>query len=118
MVSERNSVERDDQADSDELRVFVAETLSAIMAGVNDVRDAASIASPKNTGRYVFKAPPDVEFDVAVTAKRSAQGGGKLKLEVFSVGANLGGEKGSELSTVSHIKFKIPRVFLEHGKNE
>jgi hypothetical protein len=104
-----------DDADSNELRLFVSETLSAVMAAVNDVRTTASSPSPKGTGRYEFKAPDNVEFDIAVSAKRSAQGGGRLKLEVFSVGANMGGEKASELSTVSRVKFNIPRVFLTNG---
>ena len=105
-------------ADANELRLFVAETLSAVMAGVNDVRDTASIRSPKGTGTYSFKAPALVEFDIAVTAKRSGQAGGKLKLEVFSVGVNAGGEKAHETSTVSRIKFTVPRAFLQNGQVE
>ena len=110
--------EENKDADSNELRVFVSETLSAVMLAVNDVRETASMASAKGTGRYVFKAPNEIEFDVAVSAKRSAQGGGKMKLEVFSVGLQGGGEKASETSTVSRIRFSIPRTFLENGKNE
>jgi hypothetical protein len=105
-------------ADSNELQVFVSETLVAVMSAVNDVRDTAAIASAKGTGRYVFKAPNEIEFDIAVSARRTAQGGGKLKLEVFSVGVNAGGEKSAESSTVSRIKFSIPRIFLENGRNE
>jgi hypothetical protein len=106
------------EADSNELQVFISETLCAVMAAVNDVRETASIASAKGTGRYAFKAPSEVEFDIAVTAKKTGQGGGKLKLEVFSVGVSGGGEKGHETSTVSRIRFKIPRTFLQNGSNE
>ena len=108
----------DESADSNELRVFISETLSAIMSAISDVRESASIPSPKETGRYLFKAPTAVDFDIAVAAKRSAQGGGKLKLEVFSVGLQGGGEKSLETSTVSRIRFSVPRAFLSHGKNE
>lgn len=105
-------------ADANELRLFVAETLGAVMAGVNDVRDSASIRSPKGNGTYSFKAPTQVEFDIAVSAKQSGQAGGKLKLEVFTVGVNAGGEKAHETSTVSRIKFTVPRAFLQNGQVE
>ena len=108
----------DDDADSNELRLFVSETLSAVMSAVNDVRESAAIISNKGTGRYAFKAPTEIEFDIAVSAKRSAQAGGKMKLEVFSVGVNGGGERASETATVSRIRFKIPRTFLLNGKDE
>ena len=88
------------------------------MAAVNDVRETASITSPRGNGRHTFKAPNDVEFDIAVSAKRSGQAGGKLKLEVFSIGVNASGEKTSETATISRIKFKIPRTYLENGSNE
>ena len=107
-----------DDADSNELRVFVSETLSAVMSAVNDVRETASIPSSKGTGRWAFKAPTEVEFDIAVSAKRSLQAGGKLKLEVFSVGVNGGGERNSETSTISRIKFSIPRTYLTNGRDE
>ena len=107
-----------DDADANELRLFVAETLAAVMAGVNDVRTTASIASPKGNGYYSFKAPNSVEFDIAVAAKRSGKAGGGLKLEVFSVGLGAKGEKSSETSTVSRVKFSIPRVYLQNGREE
>ncbi|WP_257538329.1 trypco2 family protein [Sphingobium sp. CFD-1] len=117
MADEVNNTS-DNDADANELRVFVSETLSAVMAGVGDVRTSASIVSPKGNGRYVFKAPTEIEFDIAVTAKRSAQAGGKLKLQVFSVGLNGGGESHSETSTVSRIRFSVPRAYLENGRDE
>ena len=117
-MSEEQKVANSDDADSNELRIFVSETLNAVMAGVNDVRETASIVSPKGSGRYSFKAPGEIEFDIAVTARRSNQAGGKLKLEVFSVGINGGGQHESETSTVSRIKFSVPRTYLENGRNE
>ena len=108
---ENSSIEVND-ADANELRLFVAETLAAVMQAVGDVKGVASTRSPKGTGTYEFKAPDNVEFDIAMTVRRTAQAGGRLKLQVFSVGANAGGETASELATVSRVKFSIPRVFL------
>ena len=117
-MTEKLPMQLPEDADANELRLFVAETLAAIMSGVNDVRATASIASPKGNGTYMFKAPNSVEFDIAVTARRSGTAGGKLKLEVFSVGIGGSGEKSSESSTVSRVKFSIPRVYLNNGREE
>ncbi|BBD97956.1 hypothetical protein SAMIE_1014570 [Sphingobium amiense] len=117
MTEEMNNPAESD-ADANELRLFVSETLNAVMAGVGDVRTSAAIVSPKGNGRYMFKAPTEIEFDIAVTARRSAQAGGKLKLQVFSVGVSGGGEGHSETSTVSRIRFSVPRAYVENGRDE
>jgi hypothetical protein len=97
-------------ADSDELAAFVSSTLRAIAAGIHDAQ-ASQIRSAHGTGVSGYTAPRQVEFDIAVTAKKIGTAGGGFKVEVFSIGANATGEKSSESSTVSRIKFVIPTSF-------
>jgi len=98
----------DAKADSEELAAFVTSTLIAITKGIHDAQQEAMIRSAHGTGVFGFSAPKEVEFDVAVTAKKVGAAQGGFKVEVFSIGAHVGGEKGSESSSVSRIKFNIP----------
>ena len=62
-------------------------------------------------GEFAFSAPDSVAFDVAVTAKHAGSARGGFKIQVFSIGANAGGDVSSEASTVSRIQFTIPTKF-------
>ena len=104
-----------EQANSDELSVFVSSTLKAIAAGIADAQ-ATQISSAHGTGVSGFTAPKEVEFDIAVSAKQTGSGGGGLKVAVFGIGANADAQAGSENSTISRIKFSVPTNFKEHSK--
>ena len=97
-------------ADSDELAVFVSSTLLAIAAGIREAQ-STKISSAHGTGKSGYTAPKEVEFDIAVSAKRTGSAGAGLKVAVFGIGANAGGEQGTESSTVSRIKFVVPTSF-------
>ena len=97
-------------ADSDELSVFVSSTLLAIAAAIGEAQ-TAKISSAHGTGKSGYTAPKEVEFDIAVSAKRTGTAGAGLKVAVFGIGGNAGGEQGTESSTVSRIKFVVPTSF-------
>ena len=107
------------EVEDNELRVFVASTLEAIMAGISDAQPSARARSAHGTGTYGFSAPKEVVFDVAVTAKRTGSRRGGFKVQVFSMGANAEGDVGSENSTVSRVQFTIPSKFkLDKGQGK
>ena len=87
---------------NDELSAFVTSTLNAIGTGVH----ASDVA-----GSFIFDLPEKIEFEVAVTAVRSKEGGGGLKIQVFSAE----GKVSSEMHEVSRIKFQIGRSNLNAG---
>jgi len=95
-----------ESVDNEELTAFVAATLTAIASGV-DAASSSSIRQSAN-GRSTFEMPNKVSFDIAVTAKRTTQGGGGLKVQVFSVGGGVDGRHASESETVSRISFEVP----------
>lgn len=99
-------------ADTDELQTFVASTLKAIAARIEEAQ-GTQISSAHGTGVFGFNAPRKIEFDVAVSAKLSGKAGGGMKVAVFGIGANLGAEEGSENSTISRIRFSIPTNFKD-----
>ena len=101
-----------EKTDTDELTAFVAGTLKAIAAGIEEAQ-GTQISSAHQTGVFGFSAPETVEFDVAVSAKNSGKAGGGLKVAVFGIGANLGTEEGNENSTISRIRFSIPTKFKD-----
>ena len=101
-----------ERTDADELTAFVAGTLKAIAAGIEESQ-GNQITSAHQTGVFVFSAPKTIEFDVAVSAKNSGKTGGGLKVAVFGIGANLGTEGGSENSTISRIRFSVPTKFKD-----
>lgn len=100
------------KANSEELEAFVASTLKAISAGIEEAQ-GTQISSAHGTGVFGFSAPKEIEFDVAVSAKVSGSMDGGLKVAVFGIGANLDAEEGSENSTISRIRFSIPTNFKD-----
>lgn len=92
--------------DNEELTAFVASTLKAIAAGIEEA-SATSLKQASN-GYNTFEMPNKVSFDVAVSAKRSHESGKGLKVEVFSVGAGIKGAKASHSETISRITFEVP----------
>ncbi len=102
-----------EDANADELSIFVSSTLKAIASGVANAQKT-QISSPHGTGNFGFSAPKDVEFDVAVSAKQSETGGVGLKVSVFGIGANAGGQLAGESSTISRIRFSVPTNFKQN----
>ena len=100
-----------ERIENNELQLFVTSTLNAIMSGIADSQPEARLRSAHGTGEYAFSAPNEVTFDVAVTAKHSGTARGGMKIQVFSIGANAGGDVSSESSTISRIQFTIPTKF-------
>ena len=101
-----------------ELREFVAETLAAILDGVED---AIHTAPEHRQGKIApviegledwSKAILPVEFDVAVTEADKASAGGKGGIKLLPA-VEIGGEgsKAWERSTVSRIKFSVPIIY-------
>jgi hypothetical protein len=110
VVTEEQKVSEDLLVEN-ELQIFVTSTLTAIMKGVADAQSTARASSAHGTGEFGFNPPENVAFDVAVTAKHTGTARGGFKIQVFSVGANAGGDVSSEASTVSRIQFNIPTKF-------
>jgi hypothetical protein len=101
-----------EQSDNDELSLFIASTLAAIIAGTEKAKaEVGQMSSAHGTGIWAFGPPTEVGFDIAVTAKRTGSVNGGFKLEVFSVGVNAGAKAADEDSTVSRISFKIPNHY-------
>jgi hypothetical protein len=100
-----------DDVEVNELQAFITSTLNAIMNGVSDAQPDSGVRSTHDHGEYKYSAPENVTFDVAVTAKHSGSARGGFKIQVFSIGANAGGDVSSEASTVSRIQFSIPTKF-------
>ena len=92
--------------DNEELAAFVTATLTAIATGVETASNSATRQT--RNGHSTFEMPNKVSFDIAVTAKRTTQGGGGLKVQVFSVGGGVDGRHASESETVSRISFEVP----------
>ena len=92
--------------DSDELTAFVAATLKAIAAGVEEAADQSSVQN--NGFVYSFDMPEKVTFDIAVTAKRNLAGRGGLSVQIasiFSGESRVSHERGSE--EISRIAFDV-----------
>ncbi|MCI1270624.1 MAG: hypothetical protein LKG22_03155 [Sphingobium sp.] len=103
-----------DRADNSELRVFVAETLRAVMSGISEVLADTRFTSIYGSGEHAFGVPEKVDFDVAVSAEHSGASSGGFKLQVFGVSANTGGEAVSKGSTISRIAFSVPTQFKKY----
>ena len=99
-----------EEANTEELSVFVTSTLRAIAVGIIDAQ-GTQIPSAHGSGVSGFTAPKEVEFDIAVSAKKTGTANGGFKVAVFGIGANAGGEEGNESSTVSRIRFVVPTNF-------
>ncbi|HQS70500.1 MULTISPECIES: trypco2 family protein [unclassified Novosphingobium] len=106
-----------EEADTEELSAFVASTLRAIAEGVS-IAQRNIISSAHGTGTFAYAAPKDIEFDIAVSAKKIGTVGGGLKVAVFGIGANAKGEEASESSTVSRIRFSVPTSFKRNASND
>jgi hypothetical protein len=104
-----------EEANSDELSLFVSSTLKAIASGVA-IAQETKIPSAHGTGIFGFAAPKDVEFDIAVSAKQTGTAGGGFKIAVFGIGGNAKGDLGTENATISRIRFAVPTNFKEHPK--
>lgn len=105
------------EPNSSELTAFVASTLKAIAAGIEEAQ-GTQIASAHGTGSFGFRAPDEVEFDVAVSAARSESGGGGMKVAVFGIGANLDAKLGTESSSLSRIRFTVPTTFKKNKEDD
>ena len=86
---------------NDELAAFVTSTLNAIAAG----------ATEADSKEHYFSVPTKVNFEVAVTATKSAEGGGGLKIQVFSAE----GKKASLNEHISRITFEVHAHRKEAG---
>ena len=104
--------------DVNELKVFVANTLEAVIEGVAEAQSRID-PEPRTIvitedgkrpfpHRFEFWTPDKISFDIAVTVSRKGGKGGGLKLEVLSVGADARMESGRELSTASRVSFEVP----------
>ena len=82
---------------NEEPSAFVTSTLNAISLG---------IAEAAQVGIFRFDIPSKIEFEVAVTATKAKEGGGGLKISVFSAE----GKARAEDDRVSRIRFEVGRV--------
>ena len=94
-----------DTVDNNELTAFIAQTLEAIGSGISGSGISQSYGP---IGAEAFRMPKEVKFDIAVTAKHSAEAGGSLKIQVFGAGLDVGGKGGAEAQTVSRVQFTVP----------
>ena len=99
-----------DKPKAEELAAFVTSTLLAVAQGVQEAQ-GTQITSAHATGVFGFNAPNSIEFDVAVTAKKTGKAEGGIKVSVLGVGANAGAGKSDENTSVSRIRFVIPTNF-------
>lgn len=99
-----------------ELQEFITETLIEISNGVHEANNIrlGENATNSNTSRTFFLRPGSksengsgIEFDVAVTTKKSGDGKAGAKLKLSVVEAELGGGGGASKESVSRIKFTI-----------
>lgn len=82
---------------NEELAAFVTSTLNAIAYGT---------AAAEVVGNWRFEIPKEVEFEVAVTATKSKEVGGKLRIQVFSAD----GSARSQSENISKIRFCVSKV--------
>ncbi|MEQ1726323.1 MAG: trypco2 family protein [Sphingopyxis sp.] len=82
-----------EQPNNDELAAFVTSTLNAIVGGV----EGASSKTKR------FAAPYKINFEVAVKAVKSKEGGGGLRIQVFNAEA----KASSEHEAISKISFEV-----------
>lgn len=100
------------------LREFVSVTLTEISHGVLDANDALKgqlsghqARSYKQNAFELAYGAGNVEFDVALTVKKSADGGSQGSIRVaagiFGAEARAAGGMGSAEETVSRVKFRM-----------
>jgi hypothetical protein len=112
-----------------ELRDFVSQSLQQIIEGVAIAQKASaqhggrvnpdnlSFAGAANSGQSIIhyddrnNIAQSVEFDVAVTATESSVAGGKAGISIYAAQIGGKGERTTESSTVSRIRFKVLVMF-------
>ena len=97
----------------------MAETMLPLQEVVKALRTeiAAAIADGKNEAVQFELGPIDVEF--TVVAKREAGPNGKIKFEVFGIGAELGGDAKFASEKTQKIKLNLkPKQRLSNGSLE
>ena len=99
--------------DNEELRAFVASTLRAIALGIVDAQAVTN--QERTTGYTGYDMPSKVAFDVGVAAKRTGGSKAGFKVEVFAVGAHLGGDISTERHSSSRIMFEVPWGYHQVG---
>jgi len=104
-----------------ELKEFVVETISAIVDATSELQDKykdALINPPtaktapnvykEGNENYVYRHVKNVEFDVALTVGKEAEGKGKAGIKIFSAEASAGGTVSKTSEQVSRVQFSIP----------
>ena len=107
-----------------ELKEFIETALLDIINGVESAR--SKIKDNKNadicpvTNMHAAKAHDlrfdhmngvyhqSVDFDIAVTIENETSGSGKAGIKVCGIEANLGGDKSSNNTTITRVKFHVP----------
>lgn len=99
-----------------ELQEFITETLLEISNGIHEANNSrlGEKSNDPEAKRTFFLRPGSrsefgagIEFDVAVTTKKSGEGKAGAKLKLSVVEAELGGGGGAAKESVSRIKFTI-----------
>jgi hypothetical protein len=102
-----------------ELDEFVRNVIVQLCKGVNDAKEPAQeFGGAVNPVRVRGELADThqrtaVEFDVAVGLESVSEGGGKAKISVFSIGADIGTSRQTTSSTTNRIRFTVP-VLLPH----
>ncbi|MBK0327682.1 hypothetical protein I5535_10255 [Rhodobacteraceae bacterium F11138] len=108
-----------------DIKDFVKETIGSIIDASKDLQDKYEddgvvinppIAKGKDGGDFfeegnithTARRVRDVEFDIAVTASKSTQGGGKASLKIMSAEAGLDGSHQRRNEEVSRVRFSVP----------
>ena len=113
-----------------QLREFIKEVLTQIVAGVRDAQEpnGGAFVVPAGDGghkyadhaRFAASArlkSTIVDFDVAITAEDSDKVEGGAGVKVFSVQFGAKGEVASKDTTVSRVQFAVP-LLLPESKRE
>ena len=99
-----------------ELDKFIAQSLTQILQGLREANKTESFAkeNPKEASKpFLLKHGSDIEagsgieFDIAVTTKKTGSGSGKAKVRLTVIEADLGGTGSVSKEAVSRIKFTV-----------
>ncbi len=116
-----------------EIRDFISETLSEIVAGIKDaqpkVQEAGGAVNPKgcnypNLEKFTIqhketsRVGDNVEIEIAVTAVKTENSGGKMGVSLQVFEASIGGGSQAQSGSVSRVKFKIPVIFPKSEYSE
>ncbi len=111
-----------------ELREFITESLTEIIAGIQDAQDAEQTGAfivpsgvgigdsfPENRGvRHRARLLTTVvQFDIAVTAEANQTRTGKAGLKIAIVEGGVQGQTGSRSTEASRIQFSVPLLLPE-----